>query len=59
MSKENIDINKTLEILEYCLPHCEFTWAANVIGIVLGCDFRDSKSCAEEYLLKHRGIKNV
>lgn len=31
------------EILEYCGPHLEQMWAATIIGLILGCDFRDCK----------------
>lgn len=32
------------EILSYCAKHIDHMWAAVIAGIILGCDFRDSKS---------------
>jgi len=29
--------------LNYCEPHLEQMWAARIAGILLGCDFRDTK----------------
>ena len=29
------------EILQYCLPHIKLMWAANIVSIILGCEFRD------------------
>lgn len=36
-------------ILEYCRPHTDQMWAAKIVSIILGCDFRDAKQKVEEY----------
>lgn len=41
------DVNK--EILEYCRPHTDKMWAANIVSIILNCDFRDAKQKLNEY----------
>lgn len=40
---------KTKEILEYCRPHTDQMWAANIVSIILNCDFRDAKQKLNEY----------
>lgn len=42
--------HKEVEILEYCYPHCQQMWAATIMGIILGCDFRD----VEQVWMQHR-----
>ena len=44
MTKEKIK-----QILNYCEPHLDQMWAASIVGIVLDCDFRDSKAKLDEY----------
>lgn len=36
-------------VLTYCEPHLDKMWAAKIVGILLGCDFRDSKDHLEMY----------
>ena len=36
-------IIKTKSVIEYCEPYLQYTWAAQICGKVLGCDFRDVK----------------
>lgn len=36
------------EIIEYCRPHWKQMWAAQILGIVFGCDFRDVKGKLDE-----------
>ena len=31
------------EVLKYCATNIEYAWAAITVGMLLGCDFRDSK----------------
>lgn len=31
------------KILDYCEPHLDEMWAANIVGILLDCDFRNAK----------------
>ncbi len=35
---------KDIEVLKYCLPHIKYMWASRVIGIILGCEFRNSET---------------
>ncbi len=35
---------KERKILSYCIPHVEQMWAAQIVSIVVGGDFRDVKS---------------
>ena len=37
------------EIIDYCEPHLDMTWAARMIGIALECDFRDCQKAVDEY----------
>lgn len=41
---------KKQEIIKYCLKSSEFMWAANIISILLDCDFRDAEYEAKKYL---------
>ncbi len=34
---------KEVDILEYCLPNCHQMWAATIMGMIIGCDFRDAE----------------
>ena len=43
---------KAQDILEYCRPHLDQMWAAVIVGIILGCDFRDAKFELARYDLK-------
>ena len=45
LSREEI-----IDLVKYCLPHCELMWSASILGKILRCDFRDSKSKAIEFL---------
>lgn len=40
---------KAIEILEYCRPHIKQMWAATIVGIILGCDFKDSESALKAF----------
>lgn len=48
-SDNNDHLIKVKAIIEYCEPHLEQMWAARVIGILLGCDFRDVKDHIESF----------
>lgn len=37
------------EVLKYCRPHTDQMWAANIVSIILNCDFRDAKQKLNEY----------
>jgi hypothetical protein len=39
-------------VLNYCEPHTEQMWAAYIIGLILDCDFRDSKQELQKFWLK-------
>ena len=41
---------KIRKVVEYCYNKLEIMWAASVVGILLDCDFKDSKERAKEYL---------
>lgn len=41
--------HKEVEILEYCYPHVQQMWASTIMGIILGCDFRDAQMVWEQY----------
>lgn len=45
--KENPKYEK--EILEYCRPHTDQMWAAKIVSIILGCDFRDATPALAKY----------
>lgn len=48
--KEILDlIVKTKAVVEYCEPNLDKMWAARVVGILLGCDFRDAKDHLEGF----------
>lgn len=36
-------IVKRYKVIEYCYDHLDKMWAARIVGILLGCDFRDAK----------------
>jgi hypothetical protein len=40
------------EILEYCRPHTDQMWAANIVSIILGCDFRDATPTLAKYFME-------
>jgi hypothetical protein len=42
-------------VLRYCMPHLEYMWAANIVGIILGCDFRDCKQELNKYWKDNSG----
>jgi hypothetical protein len=33
---------KIEEIVNYCSPHLDEMWAARIVSILIGCDFRDA-----------------
>lgn len=35
--------------IEYCYEHLDKMWAARIVGIMLGCSFRDAKEHADIY----------
>jgi len=41
------------EVIEYCLENHKYMWAATIISMLLGCEFRDCKEEAEKYLREH------
>jgi len=43
------EFNKLEEILKVCMPHLEYMWAAKIVGIILDCDFRDSRQELKKY----------
>lgn len=53
--KEVFHQDDSIEVIRYCLSHIEQMWAAKIIGILLRCDFRDSKNTAEEFLKELEG----
>jgi len=40
---------KKKAVVGYCYDHLDKMWAANITGILLGCDFRDAKEHAEQF----------
>jgi len=44
------ELKKKRQVVEYCLERSQFMWAAYILGILLECDFRDSKQKASEWL---------
>jgi hypothetical protein len=46
---EEKDREKIEEILKYCMPHLKYMWAAKIVGIILDCDFRDSRQELKKY----------
>jgi hypothetical protein len=40
------------EILEYCRPHTDQMWAAKIVSIILGCDFRDATPAIAKYFVE-------
>lgn len=40
------------EVLDYCYPFIKHMWAAQVIGTLLCCDFREARTA----YLKHKGL---
>jgi hypothetical protein len=43
---------KKKAVVRYCYDHLDKMWAANITGILLGCDFRDAKEHADQFF-KH------
>ena len=41
---------KIKEVLEYCNNQTQFMWAARIVSILLGCDFRDSGEKVKEFI---------
>lgn len=48
--KQKRQTAKKMEILLYIKPYLDHMWAATIAGILLDCDFRDSKQTLEKYL---------
>lgn len=40
---------KAKSVIDYCYEHLDKMWASRITGILLGCDFRDAKSNADEF----------
>lgn len=40
---------KRKAVIDYCYDHLDKMWAARVVSILLGCDFRDAKEMADIY----------
>lgn len=47
---------KQKAVVEYCYDYLQYGWAAQVTGIILGCDLRDSKEHADRFLAKCKEI---
>lgn len=43
------DLIQKKAVVEYCYDHLDKMWAANITGILLGCDFRDAKEHADDF----------
>lgn len=43
------DMIKTKAVIDYCYNHLEQMWAARVVSLLLGCDFRDAKLHADKF----------
>lgn len=41
---------KTKAVIGYCYDHLDKMWAARVVGILLGCDWRDAKEHSDIFL---------
>jgi len=41
------------EVFEYCKPHLSSMWAAQIVGILLECDFRDAASALALWEAQH------
>lgn len=39
--------HREVDILEYCYPHYHQMWAATIMGIILGCDYREARQVWE------------
>lgn len=50
MNANNCSEQQRREVIEYCYPHAEQMWAAKIISMLLGGDFRDAKLNAKIYL---------
>lgn len=44
--------SREVKVLNYLEPYLELMWAAEIASILLGCDFRDSKTALNNYLNK-------
>ena len=44
------DQERIREVVEYCYEHLDKMWAANIVGVLLDCDFRDSNEEARHFL---------
>jgi hypothetical protein len=43
------DLIQKKAVVEYCYDHLDIMWSAKIVGILLGCDFRDAKYHADEF----------
>lgn len=41
------------EIIDYCKDHTDYMWSASILGILLNCDFRESKDALREYRISN------
>jgi hypothetical protein len=46
------DAEQYTEILEYCRPHTDQMWAAKIVSIILGCDFRGATPTLAKYFME-------
>jgi hypothetical protein len=47
---------KNKAVIEYCYDHLDKMWAATIVGMILDCDFRDSKEQADYFLSIYKGV---
>jgi hypothetical protein len=53
-SDDKDELNKKKAVIEYCYDHVDKMWAANIIGVLLDCDFRDAPEVAAMFLKEHK-----
>lgn len=46
---EGMSEGKMEEALKYCEPYIDQMWASRIVGILLGCDFKDSEHALRKY----------
>lgn len=49
LSEIDDNLIKKKAVIDYCYDHLEKMWAARIVGILLGCDFRDAKEHADMF----------
>jgi hypothetical protein len=47
---------KLNSILKYCQPHVHDMWAANIVGSILECDFRDAQNALNVHFYTNQPI---